>query len=151
MQNTYDILLKNRQYLLQLIENYSFEQINSVPDHFSNSIIWNLGHLYVTEKTLTYGLSDLPIPIVSAELIEMFRKGTFPADYQEKIWDEIKSNFVLSAEQTLSDYKKGLFQKFNPYTTSLGVQLTDIETTAKYVLYHEGIHTGVVQSIRKHF
>jgi hypothetical protein len=151
MQNTYDILIKNRQYLLQLIEPYSFEQLNFVPKTFSNSIIWNFGHLMVTEKTLTYGLSNLEIPIVTVQEIEMFRKGTFPITYQKELWNEIKSNFILSLNRTVADYQKGFFHSFTPYTTSIGVNLSDLETTAQYILYHEGIHAGVIQSIRKQF
>lgn len=151
MQNTYDILIKNRQYLLQLIEPYSFEQLNSVPKTFSNSIIWNFGHLLVTEKTLTYGLSNLDIPLVTPEKIEMFRKGTFPISYSKELWEEIKSIFILSLNRTVADYQKGVFHSFMPYTTSIGVNLSDLETTAQYILYHEGIHAGVIQSIRKQF
>ena len=151
MQNTFDILKKNRQYILQLIDTYGFEQLNSVPKNFANSIIWNIGHLLVTEKTLTYGLSNLEIPLVSAEVVETFRKGTFPADYSVKQWEEIRTVFVQSVEQTEQDYRKGLFAEFKPYTTSIGVYLADIETTIRYILYHEGIHTGVIQSIRKQF
>lgn len=151
MQNTFDILKKNRHYLLQLIEPYSFDQLNSIPDNFSNSIIWNFGHLLVTEKTLTYGLSGLEIPIVSNEYIEMFRKGTKPIPYKEELWNDIKSSFLLSLEKTESDYNVGLFKNFSSYTTSTGVYLENIESTLNYIAYHEGIHTGVVQSIRKQF
>lgn len=151
MSNTFDILQKNREYMLQLIENYSFEQLNSIPENFSNSVIWNFGHMLVTEKILTYGLCNVEIPMVSAQLIERFRKGTHPELYSEATWQEIKNLFLPSLLKTKEDYHLNRFQHFKPYTTSIGVYLDDINTTLQYILYHEGIHAGVIQSIRKHF
>ncbi len=151
MYKTLEILKQNRQYLLQLVANYSFEQVNLVPKNFSNSIIWNMGHLLVTEKILTYGLCNLKLPLVSDEMINQFRKGTTPVDYKKEIWDEIKDLFLLSLDQTEADYKNGIFINFLPYTTSIGLNLLDIESAAKYIAYHEGIHAGVIQSIRKQF
>lgn len=151
MTNTFDILRKNREYMLQLIEPYSFEQLNTVPPHFSNSIIWNFGHLLVTEKTLTYGLCNIEIPLVSSTLIEDFRKGTQPSRYSINTWLEIKELFLSSLQRTEDDYDKGVFQQFKPYTTSIGVHLDKIESSFSYISYHEGIHTGVIQSIRKQF
>jgi hypothetical protein len=81
----------------------------------------------------------------------MFRKGTKPLLYKEELWSDIKNSFVHSLKKTESDYIKGEFKNFAPYITSTGVHLDNIESTLNYIAYHEGIHTGVVQSIRKQF
>jgi hypothetical protein len=72
-------------------------------------------------------------------------------DYQKEKWEEIKDLFLLSLDKTEADYKNGIFINFLPYTTSIGLNLLDIESAAKYIAYHEGIHAGVIQSIRKQF
>lgn len=151
MYKTLEILKQNRQYLLQLVDNYSLEQLNRVPKNFSNSIIWNMGHLLVTEKILTYGLCNLKLPLVSDEMIHQFRKGTMPVDYSTEVWEEVKNLFLPSLDKTETDYKSGIFINFSPYTTSIGLNLLDVESAAKYIAYHEGIHAGVIQSIRKQF
>ena len=151
MRNTFDILKKNREYLLQLTNEYCFDDLNKIPHNFSNSIIWNMGHLLVTEKILLYGLSALEIPIITNEMIEFFKKGTHPKKYELNLWENIKDNFISSIDRTESDFNRGIFINFTEYTTSIDVNLKNFEKTAQYIVLHEGIHTGVIQSIRKQF
>jgi len=39
---------------LKFFENYSLEQLNRIPDGFSNNLIWNIGHIIATQHKLIY-------------------------------------------------------------------------------------------------
>ena len=59
------------------LEKYTLEQLNTIPEGFSNTIFWNIAHIVVTQQLLVYKLSGLPMQ-VSDDLVEKYRKGTKP-------------------------------------------------------------------------
>jgi len=44
---------------LEYFDNYTLEQLNKIPEGFSNNLIWNIGHIIVTQQVLIYKLSNL--------------------------------------------------------------------------------------------
>ena len=50
MDATFKIWETNRKHYLKLIENYSLEQLNKIPEGFSNNLAWNLGHIIVAQQ-----------------------------------------------------------------------------------------------------
>lgn len=150
IQNQIDVLKKGRALLLKVVEGYSLEQINKIPEGFSNNIAWNIAHLAVTPYLLCYKLSGLEMTI-SEEMVNRYRKGTTPDGHivDEKEWEEIKSIFLGFGDQLEADYDKGIFKTYHEYTTSPGVVLTDVEKAIDFANFHEGIHLGVVLALRK--
>ena len=51
------LLKTTRTNFLNLLNEFSLEQINQIPQGFSNNLIWNFGHLVVTQQLLCYKLS----------------------------------------------------------------------------------------------
>lgn len=145
-----DNLKKGRALILKVIEGYSLEEINQIPHDFNNNIGWNIGHLVVTSYLIMYKLSDLELPI-SEEMVARYRKGTAPKDHiiEQKEWDEIIQHFVDFPNKLEQDYKDGIFKTFTEYTTSLGVTLKNIDKAISFNTFHEGIHLGVILSLRK--
>jgi len=130
-------------------ENYTLEQLNKIPEGFTNNLIWNIGHIVVTQQILVYKLSGLPV-MVSDEMIEKYKKGTKPEqDATQDEVDEIKSLLFKTIEKTKEDYNNGLFKNYNEYPTSTGFVLTSAEGAMNFNNFHEGIHIGVMMSIRK--
>ena len=74
MQQIFDITETSRKVLLQFLEKYSVEELNKIPEGFSNNIIWNIGHIIVVQQMLVYKLSSLPM-MISEEMIEKFKKA----------------------------------------------------------------------------
>ena len=91
MNQTFDITRTSRKMIAPFLENYTLEQLNTIPDGFSNNLIWNIAHIVVTQQLLVYKLSGLPAN-VSDEMIEKYRKGTKPEHIvtQAEV-DEIKA------------------------------------------------------------
>ncbi len=146
MQN---MLAQIRKNITGLIDSLSIEQINQIPKGFNNNIIWNFGHVIVTQQLLCYKFSGNPI-LVENNLVELFRKGTSPtlyfdADYLSMLKE--LSNRTLS--QFSKDLESGLFTNYNPYQTSFGVKLNTIQDAITFNNIHEGMHFGYVLAQRK--
>lgn len=148
MHFTLDILPNTRKTFSRIIENTSLEDLNRTPKGFNNNIIWNIGHIVVTQQLLAYKLSGLPI-MVSDELVGKYRKDTKPegAITQEEL-DEIKALLFSTIEKTKADYSNGLFKNYQEYTVSTtGNTLTNIDEAFQFIILHEGMHLGYVMAL----
>ena len=143
------LLQQTRPLLLRLLDGLSDDDLLAIPDGFSNNILWNVGHVVVTQQLLHYGLSRLPL-LVSDDLVARCRKGTSPRD-----WDappdvaELRQLATELPRRLEADLAAGRFTEFRPYATSVGVELADLETALDFNLFHEGLHTGTVLELRK--
>ena len=149
MDWAFDITIKNRKILESFLDNYSVEQLNKIPEGFSNNIIWNIAHLVVTQQLLVYKLSGLP-SILSDDLIERYRKGTKPeADLSQAEVDAVRNLLFSTIEKTKEDYHNKIFQKYNEYTVTTKSTLTNVDEAIDFNNFHEGIHLGVILALRK--
>ncbi len=138
-----------RTRLLYLLENLTPEQLCFIPKGFKNNILWNLGHILITEQMLSYGLSGLDLS-VDKKFVKIYGKGSLPKITVtiEEI-NEIKTQLIPAIKQTKKDLKNGTFKTYNPYTTSVGITLKSVEEALQFNLFHEGIHFGIILSIKK--
>ena len=94
MNWSFDITLKTRAILYKFLEQFSLEQLNTVPNGYRNSIYWNIMHVVVTQQLLVYGLSGLPM-LIDSQLVEAFRKGTkTEEDASQKDVDNLKNLLI---------------------------------------------------------
>ena len=149
MLDHFETLNTTRKNFLYLTRDYSEQQLNHIPPKFSNNLIWQLGHVLVTQQLLTYGLSKLP-PRIDPALITKYRSGTVPDQYvrQEEI-DQIKGLLLSTVDQTKHDFEQGIFQDFKPYHTQYNLSLKSLEDAIFFNHMHEAMHLGYVFSIRK--
>ena len=63
MEATFKILETSRNIYLKFLEGYTLEQLNKIPEGFSNNLIWNIGHIVVSQQGLIYRLSGLPVNV----------------------------------------------------------------------------------------
>ncbi|MFI0429849.1 DinB family protein [Mariniflexile sp. HMF6888] len=148
MHFTLDVLPNTRKAFNRIIENTSLEDLNRIPKGFNNNVIWNIGHIVVTQQLLAYKLSGLPI-MISEELVGKYRKDTKPegAVTQEGL-DEIKALLFSTIEKTKADYSNGLFKNYQEYTVSTtGNTLTNIDEAFQFIMFHEGMHLGYVMAL----
>ncbi|MFF2529072.1 DinB family protein [Brevibacillus sp. NPDC058079] len=69
-----------RQETLKAIDGLTDEDVNIIPDGFSNNILWNLGHIYLDQYLWIAHLTKETLPIPSG-FNEWFNFGTKPADW----------------------------------------------------------------------
>ncbi len=138
-----------RKILVDLLDNLTLKELYFIPKGFNNHILWNIGHILVTEQLLIYKLSGIPINIDN-KFVQIYSKGSMPktAIFQTEI-DEIKEQLIPLITQTREDYKNEIFTNFNDYPTSTGIVLKSLDDALKYNSYHEGIHLGIILSIKK--
>ena len=149
MKSTFKIWESNRNIYLSFLENYSLEQLNTIPQGFNNNLIWNIGHIIVAQQGLVYRLSGLPM-YISDEMRETYQKGSKPigATTQKEV-DELKDLLISLIAKTKQDFADGKFVSYNDYTTSTGFNLSSSKEAMKFNNYHEGIHLGCMMNIRK--
>ena len=143
------LLQQTRPLVLRLVDGLSHQDLLTIPTGFSNNILWNLGHLVVTQQLLHYGLSNLPLNVPD-ELVAQCRKGTSPAAWDTPPdLDEIKRLLIELPRQLEADLETGQFTTFRSYMTSVGVELVDLKTALSFNQYHEGLHTGSILALRR--
>ena len=149
MKTQFDILRKVRELVVKVIGGLTLEQLHTIPEGFKNHIAWNVAHLVVTQQLLNYRLSGKDC-LVSDELIDAHRKGTFPT----KVFTQEEFDNVLELLKTLpdtleEDYNSGIFTEYKEYPTSTGFVLDSIDTSIAFNNMHESLHLGIIMSLRK--
>ncbi|PQJ80985.1 DinB family protein [Polaribacter porphyrae] len=149
MNTQFDILRKSRELVIKELEGLTLEGIHKIPEGFKNSIAWNVAHLVVTQQLLHYKLSGLN-PLCTDELIEAHRKGTSPTKtFTAEEFEEVKELLVALPNTLEEDYTAGIFKNYTEYPTSTGFVLSSIENAIPFNNFHEGIHYGIIRSIKK--
>jgi hypothetical protein len=72
MQQTLDITRTSRT-VSQMLAGYTLDQLNTIPEGYSNNLIWNIAHIIVVQQMLVYKLSGLPM-MISDEMVEKYKK-----------------------------------------------------------------------------
>ena len=149
MEYQFYVLKKTRQVILDALEDYTIEQLNKIPDGFNNNLIWNFGHIIITQQLLYYGLSGLPMN-VPKELVSKYRKGTKPTDFIDEVEFELLKSWTFDLiDQTKTDYDNGVFKAYKSYTNSFKIDMNSIEDAINFNNVHEGVHLGSILAIRK--
>ena len=150
MDFTFQVLKNTRTIFNKIIKDTTLENLNKIPDGFNNNIIWNIGHVVVTEQLLAYKLSGLETNLTES-MITKYRKDSKPKDdvSQDEI-NHIEDLLFSTLKKTEEDYKNGVFKTYNAYTVSTtGNTLNNIDEALQFILVHEGIHYGYVLALLK--
>lgn len=149
MEQTFELNRTCRKLIAPFLENYTLDQLNAIPEGFSNNLFWNIAHVVVTQQLLIYKLSGLSM-LVSDELVDKYKKGTKPeqAATQEEV-NQIKTLLFDLIDQTQADYASGVFTQFTEYPTSSGFILKNVNDAMAYNNFHEGLHLGIIMSLKK--
>lgn len=149
MKALFKIWETNRNNYLRFIETLTLEQLNKVPEGFNNNVIWNVGHIIVVQQSLVYRLSGLPMR-VSDEMFNLYKPGTRPEQaVTQAEADELKQLLITLCEDSIKDIEKGIFTSFTGRMTATGFDLTSFADALEFNNYHEGVHLGMMMSIRK--
>lgn len=149
MEPTFNINQTSRNTIAIFLENHTLEQLNTIPEGFSNNLIWNIGHIIVVQQMLVYNLSGLPM-MVSEDMVSKYKRGTKPEHSvtQEEV-DEFKKLLWSTLEQTKKDFANSIFKNFTEFTTMSGYTMKSAKEAMEFNNYHEAIHTGIMMQIRK--
>lgn len=149
MDKIFETLLFNRKILVNILDELSVDQLVKIPSKYNNSVVWNVGHILVTEQLLSYKNSGLTVEFENA-FVKKYCKGSQATENVTEVEIKfIKDRLISSISKTQKDYSNKLFKQYHSYLTSTGISLNSIEEALKYNTFHEGIHLGVILSIKK--
>jgi hypothetical protein len=149
MGKSITISRQTRRNFIELINSLSIAQLNEVPAGLNNNIIWNFGHIVVTQQILCYLLAGAS-PKMDQSLIEKYRKGAKPEDFVEQAEiDTLKSLAVSLLDELEVDLDTDVFSNYKSYPTSYGFELTNIDDAIEFFAVHESMHYGVALTIKK--
>ncbi len=149
MKSTLKTWKTGRNLLLNIFDQYSLEQLNTIPAGFNNNLIWNIGHVIVAQQGLVYKSSGLKGHI-SDELYATYKPGTKPDGLtsQEEM-NTLKKLTLDLVNQTEKDLENGVFKEYKERQTATGFHLGNLEDALEFNNYHEGLHMGYMMAIRK--
>lgn len=146
---TLDYTRKSRENFVALVESYPVDTLNRIPEGYNNNLIWNFGHVIVTQQLLCYKLSGLKM-YVSDEQVNTYRKGTRPEkEISEGEILKLKQLALETVDHLQNDLDKGAFSNFHEYTTSFGVTLRSLDEAIHFNSLHETLHLGYAMAMRK--
>jgi hypothetical protein len=149
MKTQFEVLRIVRNIILKELEGLALDQIYDIPKGLKNNIFWNMAHLVVTQQLLHYKATGLDCLCLD-ELIEEYRKGTVPEKtFTSEEFEEVKDLFRGSLDTLEEDFEVGIFQNYTTYQTSTGLVLDSTETAIVFNNLHEGMHCGIIRSMKK--
>lgn len=138
-----------RQATLSLLEGVSDDQAKTVPAGFNNSILWNLGHIYlVQERVLRFVNEPMQIPDGFADFFGM---GTKPADW------EGQPPAMAEVLELLKEQPKRIREKLTnrldqPIAEPFAIRTLSFKTPGEvlsFYLYHEGMHVQNIKLLKR--
>lgn len=143
------MLSQERGLILKATSGLTGGQLLSIPAGRKNNILWNLGHILVTQQLLHYGLTGQALHIPD-ELVAQCRKETSPAAWgNPPAADEVWTLLAETPAKLVADYEAGIFSNCQEYTTSNGVVIRNIDGAIAFNQFHEGAHLGIILSIMR--
>jgi len=148
MTPDFQLLNITRKNFLHAISGLSIEQLNTIPAGFNNNIIWNFGHVIVTQQLLCYQMAGLELK-VEPELTAKYRKGTKPESFiSGEELQRLKDLAFPLLKELEQNYRNNEFTAYKPYETSYGAELKSIEDAVEFVIVHEALHYGYVMALK---
>ncbi|MGN8059020.1 DinB family protein [Pedobacter sp. 22163] len=149
MENILKAWKASRKMYMDFFNKYSLEQLNKVPKGFNNNLIWNIGHIIITQQKLIYKGANLK-GYISDDLFDQYKSGTKPtAPVSENEANSLKGLLTSMVEKTELDVAKGIFISYNERITGIGFHLESVRDAFECNNYHEGMHLGYMMGIRK--
>jgi len=144
-----DIAIQTRKNFIRLMDEMTIADINSIPPGFNNNIVWNFGHIVVSQQKLCYSLAGLPLKI-DTQYLQRYQRGSKP---QKFIHPEeiafLKEAACTLIEELLRDLKTDIFRNFNPTKLHYGLELLCIEDAINYFPNHDALHLGFATAIKR--
>lgn len=147
MLQTFD---QNRKNIIGLLRDHSLQQVNTIPPGFNNNIIWNAGHLLLSQQFLIYHFSGLPMADFVNDFAPKYGSNTRPDGKSTQTeLDFIIDQLSKTEDQLKRDLAGGKFTTYTTYTSEyFGVTMRNIEEAINFDLYHECYHFGFMSAIK---
>jgi hypothetical protein len=149
MKKAIEVITSFRNLLIKSLDELSNEQINKVPEGFNNNLVWQLGHVIVSQQSMAYKRSDNPM-IIDDALLQQYKGGTKPEGaVSQAEYEELKELSAKTLEQFDKDFAAGKFKNYTTFALGTGVEITSIDEALGMLQLHEGMHYGYSQALKR--
>jgi uncharacterized damage-inducible protein DinB len=135
---------------LHSLGNVNEEVIHTVPDGFSNNILWNVGHILLSaEQLLLRGANE------SGKLPNQYKGwfggGTKPADWNGEVpsWHSLVSGLKEQQDWVVTEFGSRLDEKLATPFQIREVEFTTYGDVLSFVMFHEGLHLGQINAMNR--
>ncbi len=151
MQYILQLFQQNRRNIGELLKEHSLTQANTIPQGFNNNLIWNAGHILVSQQFLLYHFSGLTMPEFVQVLAPKYGANTSPTvEASQTEMNLIVTELIKSSEKLVEDYKNDVFKSYEKYTSKyFGITMKNIDEAISFNTFHEGYHFGFMRAITK--
>ncbi len=149
METQIAVIQLTQQNLVKVLDSVSEEQFNKVPTGYNNNLIWNFAHILASFQALCYSRAGIPARL-DENFVNSYKIGTKPETHVSlEQYLDIKEQSEWMLEKFKEDYATGVFNNFQPYSTSFGFAISSVDIALEYVTMHHGLHLGYAMAIKK--
>lgn len=149
INKVFDITRISRRNFIELLDGLSLNQLNHIPEGFNNNIIWNFGHIVVSQQMLCYMRGGVAAKI-DEKFIPRYARGSKPEVFVEQEEIEVLKACAFALTDDLErELETSLFDGYKSFTTHFGVELNHINEAVIYSCNHDNQHLGYAQAIRR--
>ncbi len=138
-----------RGFTLEAADGIVRDKLLKIPKGFNNNLLWHLGHIVVVQAALLYKRAHRQLPVPDSYFGE-FYNGTSPADWgRPPDTDRLFADLRAIGNTITEDFRAGVFRAYDPFVLGNGVAINDAEEALAFHIMHEGIHLGMILSLKK--
>jgi len=151
MDKIIEVIKACRSKWLTMLDELTVNQLNIIPPGFNNNLVWQLGHVIVSQQILCYRLAGQKF-VINEDLIDRYKNGSKPEnDISEAEINLLKGYMLSTINQLEIDLANGLFANYTPYTISTyaGFTLTNINDALTFIVSHDALHYGCSMGLKR--
>jgi hypothetical protein len=151
MEKMIEVIKACRSKWLTLLNELTNDQLNKIPAGFNNNLVWQFGHVIVSQQILCYRLAGQNF-VINEDLIDRYKNGSKPEAYINEEEIALLKGYMLSTiEQLEIDLNNGTFANYTPYTISTypGFTLANVNDAITFIVSHDALHYGCSLSLKR--
>lgn len=138
-----------RELTLGHAEGLTDNQLLTVPEGFSNNVLWNVGHVLYYLCAHTYGHCGQPLPLPD-EYADWFKHGTTPSEWMTAPnCSEVTERAKSIMPEIRADFDAGKLDAYEAFELRPGTALVTLSEALVFHCTHEGMHIGQISTMKK--
>lgn len=139
-----------RGYTLSSLNKSIDTEWDTQPKGYNNTIRWNAGHVFVSMEYFVSSVIE-DYEMVHPEWAPFFATGSSPASWEgdapskEEIMMALKEQSARIIKAVEGNLEKTIV---NPIKIA-DMTLENVETVVQFVIWHEGIHAGIISGLNR--